>query len=221
MAFERDKIYIRPKNASVPAEGVSAVLENSDALTSYIRAFHLFGDEKSLEEVGNIAKDTFNQYVPKRNGRLRRRAKVNVLNDVVTVDWNTVPYAHYQYIGEIYDFNHVYFRKGVVAGWYSSAEKKPSGRMMIPNFRYTLYTKGDPIYRMGYDKNGRYGKIKTNSKTAKRYICRLGYTTPDTGHHWIEEVINTPTTYTPMKRQMTRYLYEKFQENFGGKAVGT
>ena len=203
------------KNASINEVGVYVTLDNTEALTNYIKAFRKMKDTKTLKEMGLIAKNTFNEYVPKRHGDLRRKAKVKIKNDSVTVDWNTVPYARYQYFGEIYDFNHVRYKNGVVAGWYSSAEKKPSGRYMVPNFRYTLYTRGNAPTR-SFE-----GKLIPASENPRRYICRLGYTTPNTGHHWIEEIINNPTKYVPMKRKMTRLLYEKFQKEHGGRIVGT
>ena len=190
-----NKLKVYPKNAS--SRLLTVTMDNTENLQKYIRAFQRFADDDSLKEMGAIARDTFNKYVPYRHGALRRSCKVLITNDTVSLNWgNGLPYAHYQYMGEIYDENHVYFRNGVSAGWYSSPTKKPSGRFFIPNRRYTLF-----------DKN-------------HKYICRLGYTTRNTTHHWIDEVLNDPQKYTPMKFQMTNYLYKKLQHNFGGTPVG-
>ena len=196
---------VAPKNARYG--GITVTLENSDNLASYIRAFNRFGDDKTLTDMGMMMAERFKQFVPKRSGsgKLREAYDIVIDQDTVTVTWEgpraqKLPYVHYQYMGEIYNFNHIIWRNGLAAGWYSSpAPKEPSGRVMIPNWRHTLYTKRE---------NGR------------KYITRLGYTTPNTTHHWIEEVTHVPTNYVPLKRDMTRYLYERLVENFGGKAVG-
>ena len=185
---------------NVAINGLTVRLSNSDALERYVRVFQRFGDDKSLLYVGMLAKNTFSRYVPYRTGALRKSADVVISTDDVTVTWegpHSVPYAHYQYMGQIYDYNHVYFKNGLVAGWYSSSSPKtPSGRMMVPNRRYTLF-----------DKNG-------------KYICRLGYTLHGTRHHWIDFVVSNPQIYNPMKYRMTQYLYKKVVSEFGGTPVG-
>ncbi len=210
-------IAIPAKNAFICSSEVSVTLANTKALQGYIRAFQRFADDTTLKQMGIIARDTFNEYVPYRSGKLRKSCEVFIDEDTVSLRWGKgLDYAHYQYMGHIYNYNHVYFRNGIVAGWYSSEEKHDSGRIMVPNMRTTLFTRGARAYEMRNNK-----LTRVNSKNTARYICRLGYSHPNTGHHWIEEIVNTPTKYTPMKRQMTRYLYEQLQKNFSGKAIGT
>lgn len=195
---------IVPKNATYG--GMTVSLDNTENLTSYIRTFIMFGDTDTLNEMGLMMAERFQQFVPYRHGALRDAYDIIIDKDRVIVTWDgpraqRLPYVHYQYVGRIYNFNHIRWRNGLVDGWYSppGEKKTPSDRVMIPNWRHTLYTKRE---------NGR------------KFITRLGYTTPNTTHHWIEEVVNVPTNYNPLKRDMTNYLYTRLVENFGGKAVG-
>ena len=205
---------IAPKSAAVIAgDEIAVVMSNTKAFDKYVKAFKKLQKPEVLEDLGNKVKPVFNQYVPKKDGHLRRSCEVKVAKGMMALQWGKgLPYAHYQYEGVIYDFNHVYFRNGIVAGWYSSpAPKKPSKRTMQPNFRTTLFTKGPSAYEM---RNGK--KVRVRSSKTRRYIVRLGYSTPNTGHHWIEEITHDSQRYYLLKQNMGTYLYEQF-EKFNGR----
>ena len=203
------------KNAAIfKGDELAVVMSGGKNFDKYIKAFKELESNATLTVLGVRIRKVFNQYVPKKSGKLRRSAEVWTENGMVAVRWGTgLPYAHYQYEGKIYDFNHVYFRNGVVAGWYSSpAPKKDSGRMMVPNFRTTLFTKGPSAFEM---QNGK--RVKVRNTGARRYIVRLGYSTPNTGHHWIEEITHNSQKYYMLKKNIGAYLFEQYAHLTGRK----
>lgn len=207
---------VSPKNAFISSQcEVAVIMQSTKAFDKYIKAFENLENDITLTYLGVHIRKVFNQYVPKKHGHLRKSGEVITSKGNVTVQWGKgLDYAHYQYIGKIYDFNHVYFRNGLVGGWYSSSEKKDSGRTMIPNAKYTriLYTSGENPWRI--DEHGK--KVKVKVKNPRRYIVRLGYSTPNTGHHWIEEITHNSARYYNLKMTMGTYLYERFA-NMTGK----
>lgn len=108
-------------------------------------------DDNVLVNVNTRIKDAVNKFVPKKSGALRRSAKV----EPDAIIWgNGLPYARYQYGGEVYGPNYPIIRSGRIVGWYSKRgmTKHPTGREL-----------GIPGYWMGW---------------------RFGYTTKGTHHHW-------------------------------------
>lgn len=111
-------------------------------------------DDKSVQKQCNtIIKDAINQFVPKKSGALRRSAIVTYKS----ITWGRgLPYAHYQYEGEVYGPNIPIIKEGTIVGWRSipGMQKYPTGREL-----------GIPGEWMGW---------------------KFGYTTPGTHHHWDE-----------------------------------
>lgn len=109
----------------------------------------MLNDDRIKTNINLRIKNDINRFVPKKSGHLRRSARVTP--DAIV--WST-PYAHYQYMGEVYGPNHPIIRNRTIVGWYSTPgrKKEPTGREL-----------GVPGYWMGW---------------------RFGYTTPGTHHHW-------------------------------------
>lgn len=84
------------------AEGEISVIVQDNGIATAIqkKLSYLLDDPKVQEGVTEIVKDAMNKFVPMRDGNLRESAKV-VGDEIV---W-TAPYAHYQYVGEVYGPN--------------------------------------------------------------------------------------------------------------------
>lgn len=137
-------------------------------------------DPSVLTHINQIIGANVNQFVPMRSGVLRG----SMYADAEGVHWST-PYAHYQYVGQVYEVNKPIYSRGRIIGWYSppGMSKVPSGRELgIPGeldgwvFGYT--TPGtqhhwDEVYTANQWKTGRSGvKAKINSDIT-RYVKRV------------------------------------------------
>ena len=80
---------------------LSIIVEDNGISTALQRKLsYLLNDPEVQEGVTQIVKDAMNKFVPRATGNLAGSAKV--VDDEVT--W-TAPYAHYQYVGEVYGPN--------------------------------------------------------------------------------------------------------------------
>lgn len=85
-------------------------------------------------------------------------------------------YARYQYYGEVYGPNFPIMSQGQIVGWYSNPGEKKH-----PTGREL----GLPGYWKGWT---------------------FGYTTPGTGHHWIEKMLSNTSDKRVMQIKITNYL---------------
>lgn len=111
----------------------------------------MLNDDSVRVNVNTRIKDAINKFVPMKSGALRQSAEAT--KD--SIIWgNGLPYARYQYYGQVYGPNHPIIRNGTIVGWYSTPgmKKYPTGREL-----------GVPGYWKGW---------------------RFGYTTKGTHHHW-------------------------------------
>ena len=131
------------------ADGDISIDVSKFRTTKQEKLLDMLDDDNVRSNINLRIKNAINRYVPKKSGRLRRSAYVTPTEIV----WST-PYAHYQYMGEVYGPNHPIIRHGTIIGWYSTPgmTKTPTGREL-----------GVPGYWMGW---------------------RFGYTTRGTHHHW-------------------------------------
>ena len=115
------------------------------------KLLEMLNDDKVKANINLRIKNDINKFVPRKSGHLRKSARVTP--DAII--WRT-PYAHYQYMGEVYGPNHPIKRGGRIVGWYSTPgmKKHPTGREL-----------GVPGYWMGW---------------------KFGYTLRGTHHHWDE-----------------------------------
>ena len=81
------------------------------------------GNDKTLRGINQIIADMIEPYVPMKSGALRQSVRVGPK----TISW-TLPYARYQYFGEIYGPNFPIISQGMIVGWYSPEKKYPTGR---------------------------------------------------------------------------------------------
>ncbi len=144
-----------------------------------------------------------NRFVPKESGNLRKSARVLGVNyganhsrGMAIVYWketNAVKdYMYYQYEGEVWGPNKPIFEAagpnpsgaaGAHSGWVSPPHKTNTGRKMGIPYTYT--------------RDGRTVHIK-------------GYTTPNTGAHWIDEFMKDQGDYGEKAVGMlaARYTYD-------------
>lgn len=115
----------------------------------------LVNDEKLKLEIHTLFEKMMQPYVPRDEGVLAQHTEV-------TPDYVRYiePYAHYQYMGEVYGPNFPVFQAGVVTGWRSPPSKYPTGRELgIPG------------------------------ENPKFPGWVFGYRTPGTGHHWDKKMM--------------------------------
>ena len=88
----------------------------------------------------NEAKRFMDSYVPADTLALAQNTSVYVQGDEGIVEYHS-PYAHYQYVGQVYGPNYPIKDGGFVTGWYSPPHKTPTGRSMNhSHFRHPLAT---------------------------------------------------------------------------------
>lgn len=137
----------------------------------------LFNDKGVRIHINTIIKDAINNFVPMKNGDLRKSAEVT--EDSIT--WgNGLKYARYQYYGEVYGPNYPITRRGRIVGWYSrrGVTKSPTGRELgkpgyWKGWRFGYTTKGTHHHWDSYFKY--LPKLKANIEIT-RYLkkeCKL------------------------------------------------
>ena len=85
-------------------------------------------DNKTMLAIHNLFAKLINPYVPMDEGDLSQGVKISA-----EYVWYDKPYAHYQYIGEIYGPNIPIYENGVIVGWRSppgKGSKHPTGRQI-------------------------------------------------------------------------------------------
>lgn len=128
----------------------------------------LASDEKAGREIHQILKEQMEPYVPKKSGQLRASAKVYPKS----LRYN-VPYAHYQYQGEVYGPNLIGWLSETESGWRSipGMKKSPTGRELgIP---------GKAVFKPMFGRKFNKSPIEVT----------FGYTTSGTHHHWLDEMM--------------------------------
>lgn len=98
------------------------------------------GGKDALLFLANTARRFMDPYVPAQDLVLAQNVKVYVEDNNGIVEYNS-PYAHYQFIGEIYGPNFPIVENGSIVGWRSPAHKSGTGRSMKHStFRHPLAT---------------------------------------------------------------------------------
>lgn len=94
------------------------------------KLYGIIDNDKTRRGVNRIIADLIEPYVPFKSGALRQSVQVGPKQ----IRW-TVPYARYQYYGEVYGPNFPIMSKGVIVGWWSPEKKHPTGRELgVPGF---------------------------------------------------------------------------------------
>lgn len=134
------------------------------ALSDRVRELYdTVNDPDVREDLNYILGQAINKYVPIGNAEQDGDSHVGALRKSMRatktgIVWDA-PYAHYQWVGEVYEANIPVWRNNRLVGWASSAEKVPSGRYL-----------GTP----GYLINQRTGEVE----------WVFGYTDPMTDSEW-------------------------------------
>ena len=101
----------------------------------------LVQDETVRLQIHNLLAQMCDPYVPMESGNLAQT--IEITPDYVRY---TSPYAHYQYVGEIYGPSYPIIENGIIVGWRSPPKKSPTGRDI------TYSTEVHPLATSHWDK---------------------------------------------------------------------
>lgn len=95
----------------------------------------LVNDDATMLEVHNAFAKRCDPYVPMAEGPLSQSALAQVTPQYVQYGNESVPYAHYQYVGQVYGPNFPITENGNIVGWFSkpNEKKSPTGRAINYN----------------------------------------------------------------------------------------
>lgn len=101
---------------------------NGEVLKSMVNSF--IDDDTTMLEIHNSFARRCDPYVPMAEGNLAQSAFAHVTPEYVQYGDESVPYAHYQYTGEVYGPNIPIIENGIIVGWFSpkNQPKYPTGR---------------------------------------------------------------------------------------------
>ena len=87
-------------------------------------------DDTTMLEVYNTLARRCDPYVPMAEGNLSQSVFAQVTPEYIQYGNESVPYAHYQYTGEVYGPNIPIIENGIIVGWFSpkNKPKHPTGR---------------------------------------------------------------------------------------------
>ena len=99
------------------------------------------GGKQGMWFLANEAAKFMKPYVPaSEDSILSQDIRITAEEDVGHVTYNS-PYAHYQYMGEVYGPNIPIMDGGVVVGYFSPPHKHPTGKKMkYSDFEHPLAT---------------------------------------------------------------------------------
>lgn len=98
------------------------------------------GGRQGMLFLANEAAKLMDPYVPADNLVLAQNIQITAEEDAGHVTYNS-PYAHYQYMGEVYGPNYPIVDGGKLVGYYSPPHKHPTGKKMhYSDFEHPLAT---------------------------------------------------------------------------------
>lgn len=91
------------------------------------RMLNVVHDENTMLQVHNLFAKMCDPYVPMETGTLAQTTEIT--SEGVTYKQ---PYAHYQYVGQVYGPNIPIIENGVITGWFSppGQKKHPTGTLI-------------------------------------------------------------------------------------------
>ena len=105
--------------------------------------------------------ELYSPYVPRRDGFLME--DVEIAPKTIT---HTSPYAHYQYVGEVYGPNYPIIKKGVLIGFHS-----PKGEPKTPTGASLMYsTDINPLASAEWDKAAIPTQMDTLIQRLQAYV---------------------------------------------------
>lgn len=89
--------------------------------------FDSLKDDDCMYQVHNLFAKMCDPYVPMQEGVLSQSVALGIAAHSITYYG---PYAHYQYVGEVYGPNIPIMEDGIITGWFSppNQKKHPTGR---------------------------------------------------------------------------------------------
>ena len=146
-------------------------------------------DPKVMQEINEHIKDEANNYVPSKSGLLRSSGYATPQK----IGWRT-PYAHYQYIGQVYAVNNIGWVDGSIA-W-----RTPRGMKKVSAGR-ELGVPGSAELSPKFGKGPRDIMVTVT----------FGYTSPGTKHHWMHEM------WMERKRSVQQWITKRLKDALNGR----
>lgn len=165
-----------------------------------LREFTKMFDEPEMRtRINYFILDAIQPYVPKKSGELRRSRRV--YPDKIT--WGEgVPYAHYQFAGEVWGPNYPGIEGDGSPGWRSprgTGSKYPTGRELGAFNGILMLSPKWQVAEGGY----------VRPKSFERLPYKFGYTTANTRHHWTD--VYTGKLKLDTNNKITKYLKKECQ----------
>lgn len=161
-------------------------------------------DDKTMQQIHNLFAMLINPYVPMDEGPLSQ--SLEVTKDYVRY---TQPYAHYQYMGEVYGPNYPGWEDGATPGWRSPAgkgSKHPTGRELGKQGHATLTPK--------WEFDGNYIK----ADPTKLIEWDFGYNTerhPNATHHWDKVAMQDQNIKKKFEEGVKNILLRRARDLYG------
>lgn len=138
---------------AITRQPVNMTVDSSYSRNTWKYLKTLLDDQQVRIKINEMIGKAINPHVPRKSGALQD--SMEIFPDRIV--WGRgLPYAQYQYGGQVYGPNYPIMRNGIIVGWFSrkGVKKHPTGREL-----------GVPGEWRGW---------------------KFGYTTPGTAHHWID-----------------------------------
>ena len=165
---------------------------------------NLVKDDLAMKQVHTAFAKIIDPYVPMREGVLASSAK----STEKYVEYSS-PYAHYQYMGEVYGPNYPGLESGSTPGWRSPSgkgSKHPTGRELGKEGSTTLF----PIWKI---EDGQYVKPNADDGMIE---WDFGYTKvlhPRAAHHW--DKVAMETELPKLEKAVENILRRRAKEMYG------
>ena len=165
---------------------------------------NLVKDDLAMKQVHTAFAKIIDPYVPMREGVLASSAK----STEKYVEY-AGPYAHYQYMGEVYGPNYPGLESGSTPGWRSPSgkgSKHPTGRELGKEGSTTLF----PIWKI---EDGQYVKPNADDGMIE---WDFGYTKvlhPRAAHHW--DKVAMETELPKLEKAVENILRRRAKEMYG------
>ena len=185
-------------------------LENTDFMKRAISELEKGVDKDALEDIGYTMGEALGTFAPEKTGALRQAYDIKIDKNKVDVTWDgptakSLKYVKYQFYGIAMSPVMPVFEKGEI---------------MTDKWRTKKGTKkhlAKDMHHIGVPKTVVITKGKNKGKVA--FI--KGYTKEGSTDHWIDKARNTPTVYTPMRREVMERLKDAIGEKIRGKRYYT
>lgn len=150
----------------------------------------VINDKQVKTEVHNLLIQMCDKYVPADTHTMAQSAQA--YPDYALYPG---PYAHYQYMGEVWGPNFIGWEDYTTPGWRSAKTKHPTGREL-----------GKPGHA---ELKPQFGTEHNKAPIEWEF----GYTTPNTTHHWDKKMLETDGD--KFRENVRQILARRFKELYG------